>query len=153
MNNEELTKKIIVEKDKAKLQYQKRLTNIESHYGVDFDVEHLKDSNIKNITFLNLKYKNTFNNLSITYDEESRTFDYMNYEFLETRNVKSINHRKIISYLEKEYKLKFLILEIERANSEHQKELENIDRTLKYAPKGIPKYERTLMINKKEENE
>lgn len=82
-NNEELTKKIIAEKDKITLRYKQKLNDIKQHYGVEFDVEHLKDSSIKNITFVNLKYKNTFSNLSVVYNGETRNFEYMNYEFTE----------------------------------------------------------------------
>lgn len=152
-SNEELAKKIIAEKDKITLRYKQKLNEIKQHYGVEFDVEHLKDSSIKNITFVNLKYKNTFSNLSIVYNGETRNFDYMNYEFIEARNVKNVNHKKMLPILDKEYKLKLLVSEIERANSEYVRDLNDIDLALKNAPKGSPKYERVLVINKNEENE
>ena len=152
-NNEELTKKIIAEKDKISLRYKQKLNDIKQHYGVEFDVEHLKDSSIKNITFVNLKYKYTFNNLSVVYNGETRSFEYMNYEFIEARNVKNVNHKKMLPILDKEYKLKLLVSEIERANSEYIRDLNDIDETLKNAQKNSQKYERTLVINKNEETE
>lgn len=152
-NNEELTKRIIVEKDKITLRYKQKLNDIKQHYGVEFDVEHLKDSSIKNITFVNLKYKNTFNNLSIVYNGETRNFDYMNYEFTEARNVKNVNHKKMLPILDKEYKLKLLVSEIERANSEYVRDLNDIDATLKNAPNNSSKHEKVLVINKNEETE
>jgi len=152
-NNEELTKKIIEEKDRITLRYKQKLNDIKQHYGVEFDVEHLKDSSIKNITFVNLKYKNTFSNLSVVYNGETRNFEYMNYEFTEARNVKNVNHKKMLPILDKEYKLKLLVSEIERANSEYIRDLNDIDVALKNAPKNNQKYERTLVINKNEETE
>lgn len=152
-NNEELTKKIIAEKDKITLRYKQKLNDIKQHYGVEFDVEHLKDSSIKNITFVNLKYKNTFSNLSVVYNGETRNFEYMNYEFTEARNVKNVNHKKMLPILDKEYKLKLLVSEIERANSEYIRDLNDIDAAIKNAPKNSQKYERTLVINKNEETE
>lgn len=152
-NNEELTKKIIIEKDKITLRYKQKLNDIKQHYGVEFDVEHLKDSSIKNITFINLKYKNTFSNLSVVYNCETRNFDYMNYEFTEARNVKNVNHKKMLPILDKEYKLKLLVSEIERANSEYVRDLNDIDAVLKNAPKNSSKYEKVLVINKSEETE
>lgn len=152
-NNEELTKKIIAEKDKITLRYKQKLNNIKQHYGVEFDVEHLKDSSIKNITFVNLKYKNTFSNLSVVYDGGTRSFDYMNYEFVEARNVRGVSHKKMLPFLDKEYKLKLLVAEIERANSEYVRELNDIDIALENAPKSNSKYERTLVVDKVDETE
>lgn len=154
MNNEEdLTKKIIEEKDKLSLNYKQKLNEIKQHYGIEFDVEHLKNSSIKNITFVNLKYKNTFNNLSIIYNGETKSFDYMNYEFSEARNIRSVNHKKMIPILEKEYKLKLLVAEIERANSEYLRNLKDIDNLLKNAPKTLNRNEKVLIIEKTDKNE
>lgn len=154
MNNEEdLTKKIIEEKDKLSLNYKQKLNEIKQHYGIEFDVEHLKNSSIKNITFVNLKYKNTFNNLSIIYNGETKSFDYMNYEFSEARNIRSVNHKKMIPILEKEYKLKLLVAEIERVNSEYLRNLKDIDNLLKNAPKTLNRNEKVLIIEKTDKNE
>jgi len=152
-NEEDLTKKIIEEKDKLSLNYKQKLNEIKQHYGIEFDVEHLKNSSIKNITFVNLKYKNTFNNLSIIYNGETKSFDYMNYEFSEARNIRSVNHKKMIPILEKEYKLKLLVAEIERANSEYLRNLKDIDNLLKNAPKTLNRNEKVLIIEKTDKNE
>lgn len=59
----------------------------------------------------------------------------------------------MLPILDKEYKLKLLVSEIERANSEYIRDLNDIDAALKNAPKNSQKYERTLVINKNEETE
>ena len=77
----------------------------------------------------------------------------MNYEFVEARNVRGVSHKKMLPFLDKEYKLKLLVAEIERANSEYVRDLNNIDMILKNAPKSNQKYERTLVVEKAEETE
>jgi len=77
----------------------------------------------------------------------------MNYEFTEARNVKNVNHKKMLPILDKEYKLKLLVSEIERANSEYIRDLNDIDVALKNAPKNNQKYERTLIVDKADETE
>ena len=54
-NDEELTKKIIAEKDKVNLKYKQRLNSIKQHYGVEFDVNHFSDNKIRKIYFLILQ--------------------------------------------------------------------------------------------------
>lgn len=152
-NNEELVKQIITEKDRITLNYKQRLNNIQQHYGVDFDVEHLKDKSIKEITFMNLKYKNTFNNLSVTYNEKTKSFDYMNYEFVEARQVRNVSHKKMLLVLDNEYKLKLLVAEIERVNSDYVNDLNEVDRILKNTPNNNQEFEKSLIINKDEETE
>lgn len=151
ISKEEITKKKISEKDKAKLRYDQKINEIQQHYGINFNLEHLKNSSLKNITFLNLKYKSTFINVSLTYDFDTRSYDYMNYEYIESRNVKNINHKKMISFIDKEYKLKLLIKEVERVNNEYIKELSDIDKLYKLAPKSNINTEKILLLKKEEE--
>jgi len=149
-NKDELTKKIIAEKDKAKLKYDQRINDIQQHYGINFNLEHTKNSSIKNITFTNLKYKSTFINLSLTYDFETRSFDSMNYEYIESRNVKSVNHKKMVAIIDKENKLKLLIAEVEKANNEYVNEINDIDKIFKKAPINN---EKVLLLKKDSETE
>jgi hypothetical protein len=49
INNEELIKKKIADKDKANLRYKEKLNSIKQHYGVEFYVEHLNNNDIENL--------------------------------------------------------------------------------------------------------
>ena len=69
INNEELIKKKIADKDTAKLKYKQKLNSIKQHYGIEFDVEHLKNNEVENIRFVNLKYKMGYNDLIGLYNE------------------------------------------------------------------------------------
>ncbi|MDO5557804.1 MAG: hypothetical protein Q4G05_06185 [Clostridia bacterium] len=148
-NNMELTKMIIAEKDKVILKYKQKLNDIKQHYGVEFDVTHFKDDKVKNITFVNLKYKKSFNNVSISYDNTLGKMNYINYEFSDTRIAKGINHKKLIPTIDKEYKLKMIVAEIDRANKEYIEELNKIDELYKNAPN----LSNTKEYSKKDENE
>ena len=77
----------------------------------------------------------------------------MKYEFVTARNVRGVSHKKMLPYLDKEYKLKLLVAEIERANSEYVRDLNDIDIALENAPKNNQKYERTLIVDKTDETE
>lgn len=153
VNNEELTKLIIAEKDKITLKYKQKLNNIKQHYGVEFDVEHSKNNDIKNITFVNLKYKNLFTNVTVVYNGSSGKFDYVDYDLIETRSFKNLNHKRLIPNLDKEYKLKLVVAEVDRLNSEYTRELNEIDETLKNTPNLNKSMEKSLMIEKTEETE
>lgn len=152
-SNEELTKMVIAEKDKINLKYKQKLNSIKQHYGVEFDVDHFSNNGVKNITFINLKYKNLFTNVSVTYNSSSGKFDYIDYEFSETRTVKNLNHKRLIPNLNKEYKLKLIVAEIERLNSEYVRELNEVDTALKNTPKNDIEYEKTLLVNKDDKND
>ena len=125
--NEEIIKKKIVDKDKIKLKYKQRLNLIKQHYGVEFDVEHLNNNEVENIRFINLKYKNGFNNVCVNYNPSNKKVSYVDYEFADTRIVKNTKHKKLVSDLEKDYKLNLVVGEIERANNEYIRELNEID--------------------------
>ena len=151
-NNENLTNYIIVEKDKIKLKYKQKLNCIKQHYGVEFDVEHSKSEKINSIKFINLKYKNNFDNVSVVYDNTIRKFNYIEYEYLDTRMVKGLNHKKLLPNLEKEYKLRLIVAEVERVNNEYRKEIDDINSMLINTPKEIENIEHVLQIRKNEEN-
>lgn len=125
--NEEIIKKKIADKDKIKLKYKQRLNLIKQHYGVEFDVEHLNNNEVENIRFINLKYKTGFNNVCVNYNTSNKKVSYVDYEFADTRIVKNTKHKKLVSDLEKDYKLNLVVGEIERANNEYIRELNEID--------------------------
>ena len=127
INSEELIKKKIADKDKIKLKYKQRLNLIKQHYGVEFDVEHLNNNEVENIRFINLKYKTGFNNVCVNYNPSNKKVNYVDYEFADTRIVKNTKHKKLVSDLEKDYKLNLVVGEIERANNEYIRELNEID--------------------------
>lgn len=116
-----------MEQDEAKLMYKHKLNDIKKHYNIEFDIEHGKDNNIKNITFVNLIYKSGLSDISIGYDATANKLNFIKYNILDSRVVKSLNHKKIIPTLEKQYKLKFVIAEINRINNEYIKKLNDIN--------------------------
>lgn len=150
-HSDELVKLVIAEKDKAKLKYKQRMNDIKQHYGIEFDVIHYQDEKIKDINFVNLKYKDKIENISITYDNITKKIDYINYEFSDTKLVKNLNHKKMITFLEKEYKLKLVIDEMNRINIEYIQELAEIDYALKNTENDL-QIEKVLKNNKDDEN-
>ena len=130
-----------------------KLNDIKQHYGVEFDVNHFSDNKIRNITFVNLKYKNLFSNITVIYNDESNNFDYIDYEFSETRSFKNLNHKRLIINLDKEYKLKLVVAEIYRLNADYINDLNEIDKTFKNTPKKDINSEKVLLIRKDEEND
>ena len=148
MNNEKNLKEKISEKDKAKLNYKQKLELIKQHYGVEFDVTSLKDGSINDVKFMNLKYKNEFNNLTIVYNNVLKKFDYLFCEYIDVKTVKNLNHKQVIPNLNKEYKLKLIIAEINRANEEYRKKINAIES--KYQA-TIDTDEKVLQIKKNDE--
>lgn len=127
MDNNGLLKMITIEKEKIKAVYNQRLYDIKKHHGIEFEVEYFEDEKIKKVTFSNLKYRNGYNNLLVSYNGITQNIDYLDYDYNDSRIIKNSNHRKLISSLEKE--LKLVITEIERANTDYIKEIEKIDFT------------------------
>ena len=148
MNNEKNLKEKISEKDKAKLNYKQKLELIKQHYGVEFDVTSLKDGSINDVKFMNLKYKNEFNNLTIVYNNVLKKFDYLFCEYIDVKTVKNLNHKQVIPILNKEYKLKLILAEINRANEEYRKKINEIES--KYQA-TIDTDEKVLQIKKNDE--
>ena len=148
MNNEKKLKEKISEKDKAKLNYKQKLELIKQHYGVEFDVTSLKDGSINDVKFMNLKYKNEFNNLTIVYNNVLKKFDYLFCEYIDVKTVKNLNHKQVIPILNKEYKLKLILAEINRANEEYRKKINEIES--KYQA-TIDNNEKVLQIKKNDE--
>ena len=125
--NEEIIKKKIIEKDKAKLKYKQKLELIKQHYGVEFDIYYFDNSNIEKIKFSNLDFKNTAKNISLIYDNKIGKFNYVFYDYDSEQSIRNYDEKKIINGLNREKKLKLVIAEIKRWNEEYQKELLEID--------------------------
>ena len=125
--NEEIIKKKIIEKDKAKLKYKQKLELIKQHYGVEFDIYYFDNSNIQKIKFSNLDYKNTAKNISLIYDNKIGKFNYVFYDYDSEQSIRNYDEKKIINGLNREKKLKLVIAEVKRLNEEYQKELLEID--------------------------
>jgi len=151
-NNDELLKLVIAEKDKIKLKYKQRLNDIMQHYGVNFDVNYFKDEKINSIKFMNIKNRKGYSNFSIIYDAKTRKMDYMEYDFSDIRMVKKYNHKVFAKEVEDNFKLKMMVAEIERANSEYLKEINEIDVTYKNTSGNSINTEKVLEMNKKNEN-
>lgn len=125
--NEEIIKKKIIEKDKAKLKYKQKLELIKQHYGVEFDIYYFDNSNIEKIKFSNLDFKNTAKNISLIYDNKIGKFNYVFYDYDSEKSIRNYDEKKIINGLNREKKLKLVIAEVKRLNEEYQKELLEID--------------------------
>ncbi len=125
--NEEIIKKKIIEKDKAKLKYKQKLELVKQHYGVEFDIYYFDNSNIEKIKFSNLDFKNTAKNISLIYDNKIGKFNYVFYDYDSEQSIRNYDEKKIINGLNREKKLKLVIAEIKRLNEEYQKELFEID--------------------------
>ena len=140
INSEELIKKKIADKDKAKLKYKQKLNSIKQHYGIEFDVEHLKNNEVENIRFVNLKYKNGFENVCVNYNPNNKKISYIDYEFTDTRIVKNTKHKKLAATLEKDY-------------NDYVRELEEIDNYYVELEKNNSEKIKELDITKKDKNE
>lgn len=143
--NEDILKKKIIEKDKAKLKYKQKLELVKQHYGVEFDIYYFDNSNIEKIKFSNLEFKTTAKNISLIYDNKIGKFNYIFYDYDNEQSIKNYDGKKIINGLNREKKLKLVIAEIKRINEEYQKELIEID-------ESTEEIESVLEYIKKEEN-
>ena len=152
LNEEELLKLVIAEKDKLKKDYLQKINGIKQHYGVEFDVNHFSNEKVKDIKFVNLNYKQYYDNLSVTYNGTNGKVDYIDYDYSDIRMVKKANHKRIIPELEKDFKLRLIVAEIERANSDYLKELHEIDSKYQATKEELSSPERVLQINKNDEN-
>lgn len=152
LNEEELLKLVIAEKDKLKKDYLQKINGIKQHYGVEFDVNHFNNEKVKDIKFVNLNYKQYYDNLSVTYNGTNGKVDYIDYDYSDTRMVKKANHKRIIPELEKDFKLRLIVAEVERANSDYLKELYEIDSKYQSTKENLSSQERVLQINKNDEN-
>lgn len=124
---QELVKKKIKEKDKARKKYLEKLELLKQKYGVRFIVNEFNNNNIDNIKFYNMRYKKGIKNVSLIYDAKINKFNYISYDYDIEKDMKGITNHQIIMDLNKEKKLKLIIEEIKKANNEYQLELASID--------------------------
>lgn len=152
MDNEELTKMIVQEKDKIELQYKQKINNIKKYYGVEFDVSHFKNGSIKDIRFANLKYRKNYNKISIIYDYKTDRVGLITYEFSDSNEVRKANHKLLLKDLDKEYKLHLIISEVRKVNREYVEEINELENTLRESLIDENNIQKTLEIRKQEEN-
>lgn len=124
---EENLRKKIVEKDKARLKYKRRLELVKQHYGVEFDVYYFKNENIDKIKFYNLEFKTSAKNVSLVYDNKIGKFNYIFYDYDCEQDIRNYDEKKIIDGLNREKKIKLVIAEVKRLNEEYRKKLVEID--------------------------
>ena len=74
---------------------------------------------IDKFEYVNLKYKNGFENVCVNYNPNNKKISYIDYEFTDTRIVKNTKHERLAATLEKDYKLNLIVGEIERANNDY----------------------------------
>ena len=78
---QELVKKKIKEKDKARKKYLEKLELLKQKYGVRFIVNEFNNNNIDNIKFYNMRYKKGIKNVSLIYDAKINKFNYISYDY------------------------------------------------------------------------
>ena len=127
MDNE-LVKKKISEKNKAKKKYLEKIELLKQAYGVEFKVDNFKNNNLDKIKFYNLNYKKSVKNISLIYDVKINNFNYISYDYELEKDVKDLTNYKLIEELNNSNKLKLLIDEIIKYNNEYKLELEEIDK-------------------------
>ena len=151
-NNDEMIKSMIAEKDKVKLKYKQKLNNIKQHYGIEFDIDNVNVSSIKNIRFRNLSYKNSLHDITLDYNNITKSFTHILYHYSDSRIVRTNDPKKMLSSLEKEYKLQVIIAEINHANEEYLREMNGIDLAYGRFEEDQLMLEKTMQLNKNEEN-
>lgn len=126
MDND-LIKKKISEKNKAKKKYLEKLELLKQSYGVEFKIDSFKNDDINKIRFYNMNYQKSIKNVSMVYDNKYGKFNYLSYDYSVERDSKTLSNHKIIEDLNREKKLKLLVDEILKFNIEYKQELMEID--------------------------
>lgn len=126
MDND-LIKKKISEKNKAKKKYLEKLELLKQSYGVEFKIDSFKNDDINKIRFYNMNYQKSIKNVSMVYDNKYGKFNYLSYDYSVERDSKTLSNYKIIEDLNREKKLKLLVDEILKVNIEYKQELMEID--------------------------
>ncbi len=129
--NKEIIDNILKEKKKLEEQYRQKEEKIKKHYNVEFEINYGNDEKIANINFLNLKYKEQINVLDLTYNKKKIIF--INYEFINPKDIKEIDYQKLLSYLHDKYQLHLVVAELYRLNEQFLKALQELDIALKNA--------------------
>lgn len=126
MDND-LIKKKISEKNKAKKKYLEKLELLKQSYGIEFKIDSFKNDDINKIRFYNMNYQKSIKNVSMVYDNKYGKFNYLSYDYSVERDSKTLSNHKIIEDLNREKKLKLLVDEILKFNIEYKQELMEID--------------------------
>lgn len=143
INTEEIVNKKIAEKNLAKEKYDRKIGDIKVKRGINFSIEYLKSERINSIMFTNLEYKNKAKNITLYYNADRNSFNAVTYEVSKNATIQDLRDTTLIKKLEKEYKLQVVIEEIEKANLEYIRSLNEIDQ--KYM-----QIEREQMVSEKE---
>jgi len=132
------------EKDKAKLNFKRKLTDIMQKYGVDFDVDLLDDESIDKIKFSNLQYKNIARDVSVVYDNKNDYYGAYIYTINENKTMDDENYIIKRNYLNKTYKLSLIINEVRQVNELYRQELNDIENKYDLSSKNDISLEKDL---------
>ncbi len=143
INTEEIVNKKIAEKNLAKEKYDRKIGDIKVKRGINFSIEYLKSGKINSIVFTNLEYKNKAKKITLYYDAERNKFNAVTYEISKNATIQDLRDTTLIKRLEKEYKLQVVIEEVEKANIEYIRSLDEID-------KKYMQIEREQLVTEKE---
>jgi len=143
-NDIDNVKNKIKEKDKAKLNFKRKLTDIMQKYGVDFDVDLLDDESIDKIKFSNLQYKNIARDVSVVYDNKNDYYGAYIYTINENKTMDDENYIIKRNYLNKTYKLSLIINEVRQVNELYRQELNDIENKYDLSSKNDISLEKDL---------
>ena len=90
--------------------------------------------------------------MELSYDNKIKKLDCISYEYSDSRLVKGMNHKKLFSNLDKQYKLLLIVSEINKANEKYRFELSEIDKNYSIENTDNLELEKSIKINKNEEN-
>lgn len=143
-NDIDNVKNKIKEKDKTKLNFKRKLTDIMQKYGVDFDVDLLDDESIDKIKFSNLQYKNIARDVSVVYDNKNDYYGAYIYTINENKTMDDENYIIKRNYLNKTYKLSLIINEVRQVNELYRQELNDIENKYDLSSKNDISLEKDL---------
>lgn len=119
MKKEELKKDKNPKQDKIKEEYSEKIKLLKDLYGIEFEIDYLKNNVIDKIKFLNINYRDLANNVKIVYDNNIKKINFISYNC----NQISKSGHKMIRELCNEIGLKLLIEDILEINREYQEDL------------------------------
>lgn len=126
-NLNETIKEKIKKQDKLKLEFKQKLNDIKVKYGIEFDLELLKNNNIDKIKFYNLKYKNKAHDMSLIYYNEHNYYGAYIYTVNKNSSMQEETYIDKRNYLNKQYKLELIINEIKQANEIYKTKLIDLE--------------------------
>lgn len=101
--------------------------------------------------FTNLEYKNKAKNITLYYNAERNKFNAITYEVSKNATIQDLRDTTLIKKLEKEYKLQLVIEEVEKANIEYIRTLDEIDKKYMQMEREQLVVEKELEIKKNDE--